>query len=280
MMYFTSDLHLGHENILAHCQRPFTNVEEMNEALIENWNRKVQPDDEIYLIGDFAYRSACPAVEYLRRLNGQKHLIIGNHELWIQNDPALSRFFVTVDHMRVIRLDNAMITLCHYPMFEWNGSRRALDQRTSLSWLIHGHIHNRRDIDSFRYIQENLPCALNAGVDINHYEPVSFEELLANNNAWYGRKAEQSASERRALEQELAKTRRLIQKKDSLLSNAAFLSHASEKVISAEREKREEAIRLAGEIEAELGSPFNDEPEQRVRWIEKYVKMHAPADMK
>lgn len=252
MMYFTSDLHLGHENILAHCQRPFTCIEEMNEALIENWNRKVRPEDEIYLIGDFAYRSACPVAEYLRRLNGQKHLIIGNHELWIQSDPSLSRFFVSVSHMQVIRLDNAAITLCHYPMFEWNGSRRALDQRTSRSWLIHGHIHNWRDIDSFRYIQEKLPCALNAGVDINQYEPVSFEELLANNNAWYGRKAEEAVPVGETLRNELIRTQTQIQKLELLMMNNDFLRNAPKEVVCAKRKKFEEMIWYAEEIEAKL----------------------------
>ena len=73
-----------------------------------------------------------------------------------------------------------------YPLLEWNGSRRAKNQQTSISWLIHGHIHNSRD-NVFEYIKDNLPCALNCGVDINGFEPVTFEELLINNNKWYGR---------------------------------------------------------------------------------------------
>lgn len=74
-----------------------------------------------------------------------------------------------------------------YSMLEWNGSRRAVDQATSISWLIHGHIHNSKEGATYEYIRDNLPCALNAGVDINDYEPVTFEELLKNNNIWYGR---------------------------------------------------------------------------------------------
>ncbi len=159
----------------------------MNEALIAHWNGKVSQDDEVYIIGDFAYRSVCSVAAYLTQLNGYKHLIIGNHDLWLENDQGLVGFFESVEHMQVIRLDDKTITLCHYPMFEWTGSRRAMDQQTSKSWLIHGHIHNCRDTDSYHYIREQLPCALNAGVEINLYELVTFEELLSNNNAWYGR---------------------------------------------------------------------------------------------
>lgn len=251
--FFTSDLHLGHANALEHCQRPFTSVEEMNEMLIENWNRKVQMDDEIYIIGDFAYRSACPVTNYLTRLNGQKHLIIGNHELWFYNDLSMTRFFKSVDHMQVIRLGEKMITLCHYPMFEWNGSRRALNQQTSKSWLIHGHIHNRRNVDSYLHIRDRLPCALNAGVDINHYEPVSFEELIANNNAWYKREPAVTAEDSGTLNKELSKLRRGIQNRESRLADHAFLLHAPEQIVNRERDKLEEEIRRVSEIETKLG---------------------------
>ena len=86
----------------------------------------------------------------------------------------------------ILCVNGKLITLCHYPLLEWNGSRRAGNQKTSNSWLIHGHIHNSRD-NIFEYIRDNLPCALNCGVDINDFEPVTFEELLKNNNKWYGR---------------------------------------------------------------------------------------------
>ena len=80
MIYFTIDMHLGHENIIRLCNRPFSNVEEMDQALIDNWNRRVQPQDTIYILGDLMFRNKKPPEEYLRQLNGKKHLIIGNHD--------------------------------------------------------------------------------------------------------------------------------------------------------------------------------------------------------
>ena len=191
---FTSDLHLGHANIILTCGRNlescgenFAAVEEMNDFLIRKWNEKVKEDDIVYILGDLSYRSSISVKTYLKQLKGRKHLIVGNHDFqWQKNIANINDYFESVSDMKVIRLGEKLITLCHYPLLEWNGSRRAKNQQTSISWLIHGHIHNSRD-NVFEYIRDNLPCALNCGVDINGFEPVTFEELLTNNNKWYGR---------------------------------------------------------------------------------------------
>ena len=185
-IYFTSDLHLGDKNIIANCGRKFSSVEEMNETLIQNWNHKVKDEDEVYILGDLSYRSGVHVGSYLSRLNGKKHLIVGNHDYnWLKKMDDPNEYFVSVSHMELINIDNKLITLAHYPMLEWNRSRYAISQEGSTSWLIHGHIHNDTEGMAYHFIKEHLPCALNAGVDINHFEPVTFEELLANNNRWY-----------------------------------------------------------------------------------------------
>lgn len=191
---FTSDLHLGHENIIATCGRnaktcgkDFASVKDMNAFLIEKWNRKVEEDDEVYILGDLSFRSCESVKTYLKQLTGRKHLVVGNHDFqWQKNIKNMNEYFESVSNLEVIQLDHKLISLCHYPLLEWNGSRRAKDQKTSISWLIHGHIHNSRG-EVFEYIRDHLPCALNCGVDINGFEPVTFEELLVNNNRWYGR---------------------------------------------------------------------------------------------
>jgi len=185
---FTSDLHLGHQNILAMGRIQFNSIDEMDDLLISNWNKKVSPSDEIFIIGDFSYKSKHPVDHYLGKLTGRKHLIMGNHDYtWIKATPESLHFFESVDHMTLINVGKHLITLCHYPMLEWNRSRYANDPKTSTSWLIHGHIHDSTTLQSFHYIRDNLPCALNAGVDINGFEPVPFEELIENNCRWYQR---------------------------------------------------------------------------------------------
>ncbi len=77
MIFFTSDLHLGHENCIRLCNRPFSSIEEMDETLIENWNHKVTGKDTVYILGDLIYRSQKPPEEYLRRLRGRNISSLG-----------------------------------------------------------------------------------------------------------------------------------------------------------------------------------------------------------
>jgi len=77
-IFFTSDTHFGHKNILKYCNRPFVNVEEMDEVMIERWNGRIGKNDSVYHLGDFSF-SSNPKT-YFERLNGKKILIIGNHD--------------------------------------------------------------------------------------------------------------------------------------------------------------------------------------------------------
>ena len=176
MVLFASDLHLGHKNIVDLCNRPFRNVEEMDAALIENWNRKVREKDLVYLIGDAVWDKRKLGF-YMEQLSGKKILVVGNHDsAWAKREECKAYFEEIVPYLEVC-LNGHPITMCHYPMLEWNGSR--VDSRRHLGYLIHGHIHNRI-CDNYKplFLQFN---ALNAGVDINGYAPVTFDELVSNN---------------------------------------------------------------------------------------------------
>jgi len=79
MIFFTADLHLKHENIIRLCDRPFGSIDEHDEVLLQNWNAVVSRRDEVYVLGDFEYHdNAEETSKVLRRLNGKKHLILGN----------------------------------------------------------------------------------------------------------------------------------------------------------------------------------------------------------
>lgn len=178
---FTSDLHFGHKNILP--TRPqFQSIEEHDETLINNWNAKVKGDDDVYILGDLSYRCSRHISYYLSRMKGKKHLIVGNHDDdWMRNVMQMSDYFESVDYLKTIKLDGIQITLCHYPMLEWPGSRYK-----EVSYLIHGHIHGLTN-DIYEYIKEHQPHALNAGVDVNDFKPITLEELKANCEMWYAR---------------------------------------------------------------------------------------------
>jgi len=173
---FLSDLHLGHGNIIRLCERPFASVEEMDAALIENWNRKVKKEDVVYVLGDVVWDKRKVAY-YMEQLAGRKILITGNHDVGWAKREECQRYFELVAPYLELRLDGHPITLCHYPLLEWNFSRE--EEKKRLGYLIHGHIHNRVS-------EEYLPLflrfnALNAGADVNGFAPVSFAELMENN---------------------------------------------------------------------------------------------------
>jgi len=173
MIFFTADHHFGHANIIKHCSRPFQTADEMDAALINNWNAAVKPNDTVYIVGDLFFRYAVPAAEYLQRLNGRKHLIIGNHDKDWMKKADLPRYFESVERMIEFSDGARKITLCHYPMMTWNGIAKG-------SYMVHGHIHNNTGADYFTLIR-NMSNLLNAGVEVNGYKPVSFNDLLKNN---------------------------------------------------------------------------------------------------
>ena len=176
MTLFTSDLHLGHNNIVNLCKRPFADVDEMDAVLIDNWNRKVKKNDVVYLTGDAVWDKKKVAF-YMEQLSGKKILIAGNHDsTWIKREECQKYFDDIVPYLEV-HLNGHPITMCHYPMLEWRSSRE--ESKRKLGYLIHGHIHNRI-ADEYRqlFLQFN---ALNAGVDVNFFEPVTFDELVKNN---------------------------------------------------------------------------------------------------
>ena len=103
MIFFTADTHFGHTNILKLCNRPFDSIEEMNEAMISNWNDRVKGTDTVYIVGDMFFR--CEDAEtVLKRLRGKKRLIVGNHDgSWISK-VDLNKYYHHRRHLRCLHL--------------------------------------------------------------------------------------------------------------------------------------------------------------------------------
>lgn len=172
MIYYTSDLHLGHANIIKLCRRPFDSVGEMNRTLIANWNERVTNADHVYIIGDLIFRTAEDPLDHLERLKGRKHLIIGNHDQDWMKKVDMPKYFESVDRLLVFGNGKHKVTLCHYPMMSFEGK-----------YLIYGHIHNNKN-DTYWPLLKTMTNALNASVEINGYRPVTFEELIDNNDVF------------------------------------------------------------------------------------------------
>ncbi len=168
-IYFTSDHHFGHKNILKFTERPFATVEEMDEVLIERWNSKVGPDDEVYHLGDMGLCSQGKLRKILERLNGKIYLIKGNHESSAM--ACHSRFEWIKEYYELLIKDEdfergeQLIVLFHYAMRVWNVSHHG-------SYHLYGHSHNTLpDLPESR--------SFDIGVDSHDYYPLSWAEVKA-----------------------------------------------------------------------------------------------------
>lgn len=164
MIYFTSDLHLGHKGIISMQNRPFADVVEMNRTIINSYNSCVNKDDTVYILGDICHHMAVEAVnEIITSMKGKKYLIKGNHDK--QYDESL---FEEICDFKEIAVNGSNIVLMHYPMMSWPKSRKGSIQ-------LHGHIHgdesynlNNRAKGIKRY---------DVGVDANKFVPVSINQI-------------------------------------------------------------------------------------------------------
>ena len=165
MIYYTSDLHFGHKNILKYEPRPWADIEQMDQGLIERWNSKVQNEDTVFILGDLTfYKDERKNIELVSQLKGHKHLIIGNHDYYVK-EKYLNKYFESIQHYKRIQDQGREVILFHYPIFNW-------DKQQFGSYHLYGHVHSQQEL------QLRIPNAFNAGVDVNNWYPVTLDELL------------------------------------------------------------------------------------------------------
>jgi len=157
MYWVTADLHLDHKNIIRHADRPFIDLESMNELLISNWNDWVDPKDTVVIVGDFAWKRHA---HFLQALRGKKILVRGNHD---KMSRAVFDQFTAVHDIWQTSIDSQMVIFCHYPLRSWNAKCHG-------SWHFYGHCHGR------------LPeypdtCSCDVGIDVWDYQPVPWPVL-------------------------------------------------------------------------------------------------------
>lgn len=167
-MFFTSDHHFSHTNIIQYCGRPFSSVEEMDEAMVWRWNQAVKPTDSVYFLGDFTLGNATLADSFLQRLNGKIYMLEGNHDKgWFRKNYFFGNKVQFLPPLYKLNFDGQMIILCHYPMRSWQSSEHG-------SWHLFGHEHGR-------FAPQGL--SFDAGVDCNNFYPFSFEEVKTKMNS-------------------------------------------------------------------------------------------------
>jgi calcineurin-like phosphoesterase family protein len=155
--FVIADLHLGHQNIIHYCRRPFSSPGEMDDVLIHNWNYRVATRDEVFYLGDLCHgRNAAAPSEYLSRLNGRIHVISGNHDEEIEGAvPNLRLQYGTMEFFLIHDPEKAP---CDNP-----------------GWVIHGHLHNN-DMSRYPFINADTRT-INVSAELLDYIPVSIPEL-------------------------------------------------------------------------------------------------------
>lgn len=194
--HFTSDLHFWHLNVISYCNRPFKTVEEMNEALIANWNAVVRDDDIVFVMGDFSMGSRDQMKSIVPRLKGRKRLISGNHDRDAKT--MLEAGFESVEENTMIKLSDGKksykVLASHFPyhpvltynrssdvtedgkvwnmQLEGNIDGRYLHKRIlddGKHWLLHGHVHQHWKVRG---------RMINVGVDVWDMKPVTEKQLI------------------------------------------------------------------------------------------------------
>ena len=172
-IWFTSDEHYGHRNIIQFCKRPFANTEEMQEVMIENHNKLVKAGDLVYHLGDMFWRSHTveQAIAIRQRLTGNHYYINGNHEELFRHKILRDQFVWCKDTFNLKVAGYPNIWLSHYAHEDWNGSHRG-------AYHLFGHIHGARP--------NPVGLKMDVGVDLHGFSPVSFDYVTST----LGKKAE------------------------------------------------------------------------------------------
>jgi len=158
-IWFTSDHHFNHSNIIKYCERPFSSVHEMNETLIENWNTRIKKRDSVYHLGDFCFYGNVSKI--ITRLNGHIYLLKGNHD---KISSEHHKHFRWIKDYYELKINKQLYVLCHYPMISWRRSNHG-------SHMIHGHCHG-----NIQEINEGTN-RVDVSVDCNKFYPVNIEEI-------------------------------------------------------------------------------------------------------
>ncbi|GMO69334.1 MAG: metallophosphoesterase [Endomicrobiia bacterium] len=165
-IYFISDTHFDHKNIINLAKRPFSSIEEMNKTLMDNWNNTVKEENSlVFILGDFCWTANAFRWEnLLDRLKGDKVLIKGNHDNYKVVEKMEHKFITVRDRLEV-RVGKIRLLLDHYPSTSWSGSFHGVKQ-------IFGHIHEKD-------FEGASPNQYNVCVERNSYRPISFHELMS-----------------------------------------------------------------------------------------------------
>ena len=164
MNYYIGDLHFGHQNIIKFDKRPYELVEDMDDDLIYQWNKVINKDDDVYILGDMSWHGPTETENILKQLKGNKHLVIGNHDhIWLSD--ATKAYFETIEHIIKINdhidSDTYKVIMTHYPVPLITGHRK------SKTFLLYAHVHNSEEWELAELMYDL--AAAKAGSKADHF---------------------------------------------------------------------------------------------------------------
>lgn len=169
MIYYTADLHFCHKGVILMNNRPFEDVEKMNTAIVDNYNKIVSNNDTVYILGDIGFpknqTQVDDIIDLVKRLKGKKILIVGNHDHKLLKREEFINSFIEIAEYKSIMDGDRRVILFHYPIAEWDGYFRDAVH-------LHGHIHNN-NCDLIEHKNR-----FNVGIDVQDFKPVTLTELL------------------------------------------------------------------------------------------------------
>lgn len=193
--FFTSDNHFNHENIIKFCFRGygsyeerknnpelhFKSIGEMNEIMVQRWNEVVGPTDTVYVLGDFAMGDKYKSVEYFNRLNGTKHLVLGNHDCnnfvkKVVHPAILEMGFASITEELYAKIDGRNVWMAHIPYGYNNDNRNYLREKVKPGFslkkdvILSGHVHDGWIINNYN--------SINVGTDVWDFYPQTLSQLL------------------------------------------------------------------------------------------------------
>ena len=179
--FFIADMHIGHKNALALDNRPWTDINEHDQALASNWKSCVGKEDHIYVLGDVYFGNATAAAQYYSELPGHKHLIIGNHDKKLARKDEFREQWESIESYAELRIPKKnRLILSHYPIL-------AFHRHYSGAYHFYGHVHNSQEAAlieqcrQFLEVKMGCPCqAYNVGAMLPYmdYTPRTWEEII------------------------------------------------------------------------------------------------------
>ena len=190
MVFYISDLHIGHANVIKFDERPFADVTEMNRTIIENWNSRVKANDTVYILGEFIWAKEKDWPFYVAALSGNKVLIRGNHDPR-QFSAATKRLFQDITNLKEIKDSGRHVVMCHYPIPFFRAGF------SPTSFMLYGHVHQTKEYEYLKEMRKVIQANasgygtpsgnfINVGAMMPYmsYTPRTLDEITAGDKAY------------------------------------------------------------------------------------------------